>query len=370
MFASILPTIAQAVDTATSAAPAEVAGLHPHFWVYMGFIGLVVAVLVLDLTVFHRHAHAVRMKEAIGWSTAYVTLALLFTGAIYWMYDTHWLGFGLDVPQLDRTIREVGGLEAAKLYLTGYLIEQSLSMDNLFVMAVIFGYFAIPAEFQHRVLFWGILTAVVLRGVMIYLGAQLIHSFDWIIYVFGAFLIFTAIKMAFSKESEVHPESNPMVKLIRKLFPVTSEFHGQQFFTKHSTQFPGKIAATPLLLALVMIETVDVVFAVDSIPAIFAITADPFIVFTSNIFAILGLRSLFFCLAALLDKFRYLKWSLVIILAFVGTKMLLIHTPFKIDPTISLFVVLGLLATGVVASWLNPKPAVEGVPAQSKPEVE
>lgn len=337
-------------------------------WVYAGFIAMVIVLLALDLLVFHRHAHAVRMKEAIGWSIFWISLALLFTVAIYFIYETHWMGFGLSVAQHEGGIRAVEGFEAARLYLTGYLIEESLSMDNLFVMAVIFGYFAIPAEFQHRVLFWGILTAVVLRGVMIGVGAALIHQFDWIIYVFGAFLIYTAIKMAFSKDEQVDPEHNPAVRLVRKLFPVTPTFDGQKFFTRNSPTHPGVLAATPLLLALVMVETADVIFAVDSIPAIFGITLDPFIVFTSNIFAILGLRSLYFCLAALIDRFRYLKWSLVVILAFVGGKMLLAHTPLHIDATWSLVVVLAVLALGVVASWLHPAPAAQDIPEQSKPQ--
>lgn len=346
---------------------AEGAAFSQQVWVYAGFIGLVVVLLALDLMVFHRHAHAVRMKEAIGWSIFWIGLALLFTGAIYLIYETQWMGFGVNVRQLGEPARAVGGWEAARLYLTGYVIEKSLSLDNLFVIALIFGYFAIPAQYQHRVLFWGILTAVVLRGIMIALGAALIHRFEWVIYIFGAFLVYTAIRMALSKQEQIDPEHNPAVRLIRKLFPVTTSFDGQKFFTRHGAGHVGVLSATPLTLALVMVETADVVFAVDSIPAIFGITLDPFIVFTSNIFAILGLRSLYFCLAALLDRFRYLKWSLVVILGFVGIKMLLIDTPLKIDPTWSLLTVLGLLTLGVVASWLHPLPPPETEPHSEPP---
>ena len=343
------------VALAASAAPLSDAAdfFGPKAWLYLGFIVLVLIFLALDLGVFHRHAHVVSMREAATWTVVWIAAALLFNVAIFFIYEHQWLGMGASVAQLDGTERAVGGWEAAKLFLTGYVVEKSLSMDNVFVIAMIFGYFAIPAAYQHRVLFWGILTALVLRGVMIAVGAALIQNFTWIVYVFGAFLILTAIKMAVVKHDNVDPEKNPIIKLIRRLMPVTSEFDGQRFFTRNSSQYPGVLAATPLLLALVMVETVDLVFAVDSIPAIFAITADPFIVFTSNVFAILGLRALYFCLAAMIDMFKYLKISLIVILAFVGVKMLLIHTEYKIDTTASLVVVLGLLAAGVVASLLR-----------------
>ena len=334
------------------------AGFVGQFWVYAIFIALVVVLLLLDLLVFHRKSHVIGMREAVGWSVFWVALGLLFTIPLYFLYENHWAGFGLEVPQVGGGAATVDGWEAAKLYVTGYLIEKSLSMDNLFVIAMIFSYFSVPLQYQHRTLFWGILTAVILRGIMIALGAALIHNFEWIVYVFGAFLILTALKMAFTKEEGVDPEKNPAVRLVRKFFPVTHTFDEQHFFTRNSEEFPGRLAATPLLLALVMIETADVIFAVDSIPAIFGITADPFIVFTSNIFAILGLRALFFCLAVLIDRFHYLKVSLVAILGFVGAKMLA-HSVVHISAMTSLLVVLGLLAAGVVASWLRPRPVKE-----------
>ncbi len=335
---------------------AEAASASQRVWFYAAFIVLVVLLLLLDLFVFHREAHAVRFKEAVGWSVFWVGLGLLFTFAVYAIYDHHWLGFGIDVKQLEGVSRDVGGWEAAKLYLTAFVVEKSLSMDNIFVIAMIFGYFAIPAQYQHRVLFWGIATALVLRGIMIAAGVALIHRFEWIVYVFGGFLIFTALKMALTKDHGPDPEHNPAVRLVRKLMPVTPTYDGQKFFTRNAPLFPGKLAATPLLLALVMVETADVVFAVDSIPAVFGITADPFLVFTSNIFAILGLRALYFCLAVMIQSFRYLKPSLIAILLFVGVKMLLVHTPLKIDSMVSLVVVLGLLVVGVVASVMHPLP--------------
>lgn len=333
-------------------------GLPGVTWFYIGFVALVLVFLALDLGVFHRSAHVVSMREAIGWSVIWIVCALLFSIAIYFIYEHHWLEMGLAVRQLDATVRPVGGLEAAKLFLTGYVIEKSLSMDNVFVIALIFTYFGTPAKYQHRVLFWGILGALLMRGVMIAVGAALIKTFDWIIYVFGAFLIITAVKMAFSKGEGIEPEKNVLVRLVRRFMPVTAHYDGQHFFTK----VDGKIAATPLLLALVVVEFTDLIFAVDSIPAIFAITADPFIVFTSNVFAILGLRALYFALANLIDKFHYLKPALIAVLFFVGVKMLLVHTAWKIPSGTALFVVLGLLAAGVIASLLRPAaPAYEPV---------
>jgi len=346
---------------------AEAVALSPRVWFYAGFIAVVIFLLLFDLLVLHRKAHALGMKEAIGWSIFWISLGLSFTAAIYFIYDHHWLGFGMDVMQLGGERRNVGGAEAARLYLTAYIVEESLSMDNVFVMAMIFGYFGIPAQYQHRVLFWGIATAIVLRGIMIAAGATLIHQFHWIIYVFGVFLIFTAIKMALTKEHGPDPEKNFAVRLVRKLVPVTKEYDGQHFFTRNSTQFPGVLAATPLFLALIMIETADVLFAVDSIPAVFGITADPFIVFTSNIFAIMGLRALYFCLAALIATFRYLKPALIGILAFVGVKMLLFETPWKIGSVTSLLVVLGALTLSIIASIVIPAAAEPAHEETKKP---
>ena len=369
-----------------------------RLWAYGGFITLVIFFLVLDLGVFHREAHEVSMKEATIWSIVWLTCGISFAAFVYFAYDNHWLGLGLETPKYnthelagkspDQPLiisGEVLGGEAAKQYLTGYIVEKSLAMDNIFVIALIFAYFAIPAKYQHRVLFWGIIGALIMRGGMIFIGAELVLRYTWILIVFGAFLIFTALKMALIKEHS-DPGKNPVVRLVKRLYPVTTFFDGQKFFTRrtlqptYSTDASGKLvqdqapagslgrrAMTPLFLALIMVEITDLVFAVDSIPAIFAITPDPFIVFTSNIFAILGLRALYFCLAALIRKFRYLKPALIVILAFVGVKLLLLSVPpylgviglepaksIKIDTLVSLLVVLGLLTAGVVASVLNP----------------
>jgi tellurite resistance protein TerC len=335
--------------------------LPQHAWLYVGFIALVFVFLALDLGVFHRKAHVVSMKEALTWTMVWVCTALLFNVWIYFAYENHWLGIGFNVAQLDGVARDVHGAEAAKLYLAGYLVEKSLAMDNVFVIAIVFSYFAVPALYQHRVLFWGILGALVMRGVMIAVGAKLIQSFDWIIYVFGGFLILTAIKMAFAGDGHVDPSKNPLVRLVKRIMPVTDKYEGDKFFTRVN----GARAATPLFLALAVVEFTDLIFAVDSIPAIFAITADPFLVFTSNIFAILGLRSLYFCLASLMGNFRYLKPSLIAILLFVGVKMLLVHTPYKVDTGVSLAVVVGILIIGVIASIFKPGTAS---PAPSAPK--
>ncbi|MFN9993141.1 MAG: TerC family protein [Phycisphaerales bacterium] len=327
--------------------------VSPMFWMYAGFLALVAVFLVLDLGVFHRKTHVISMKEALGWTVVWVVAALAFNVLIYFAYENHWLGIGQAVPQLDGTVRDVSGFEASKLYLAGYLVEKSLAMDNVFVIAIVFSYFAIPALYQHRVLFWGIIGALLMRGAMIALGAQLIREFDWIIYVFCGFLILTGIKMAFAGDEQIDPAKNPVVRLVKKFVPISDQLDGEKFFTRVN----GIRMATPLFLALVVVEFTDLIFAVDSIPAIFAITADPFLVFTSNIFAILGLRSLYFCLASMMGKFRYLKPSLVAILLFVGVKMLLVHTKFKIDTGVSLGVVVGILCVGVIASLLKPAPS-------------
>ena len=266
-------------------------------WHWAGFVLCVIFFLALDLGVFHRRAHVVKFKEALSWTAVWVTLSLLFAAAL--------------VP--------LRGRQEAVEFVTGYLIELSLSMDNVFVIALIFTYFRVPSQYQHRVLFWGILGALVMRGVMIAAGAALIERFTWMLYVFGAFLIFTGIKMMFVGNEEVHPEKNPVVRLARKLFPVSDEIHNQKF----TTRLNGRLALTPLALVLLMVETTDLIFALDSIPAIFGVTTKRFIVFTSNVFAILGLRSLYFVLAGMIDYFRYLKIGLSVVLVFIGVKMLL-----------------------------------------------
>ncbi|MCB9840624.1 MAG: TerC family protein [Phycisphaeraceae bacterium] len=321
---------------------------------YGVFIVAVIGLLCLDLFVFHRKAHAVRLKEALGWSAFWVSFALLFTVPLYFAYEQHWFGLGMNVPVMGEagTTKTVSGLAAMGEYFTGYVIELSLSMDNLFVMAVIFGSLKVPKENQHRVLFWGILGAIIMRGLMIVLGVALIKRFDWIIYVFGAILIFTAIKMAFTKENHDEPSLGPIARLLGRFFPITQRLDGQRFLIR----IDGRRHATPLLVALIAIEFTDLIFAVDSIPAIFAITADPFIVFTSNIMAILGLRSLYSCLSAMLHTFRFLKPALVVVLMFIGVKMCLIHTALKIPNEAALGIVVGILATGIVASLLAPHP--------------
>jgi tellurite resistance protein TerC len=306
--------------------------MTPQNWLWVGFNIFVLAMLALDLGVFHRKAHVVSFREAIAWTVAWVTLALLFNLGL-WHY---------------------AGPQKALEFLTGYLIEYSLSVDNIFVFALLFSYFAVPPKFQHRVLFWGILGALVMRAIMIVAGTVLIAKFAWIIYVFGAFLILTGIKMIVKREEEFHPERNPVVKWFKKLMPVTSDYREDKFFVREN----GIRMATPLFVVLLLVEVSDVIFAVDSIPAIFAVTTDPFIVYTSNVFAILGLRSLYFALAGVMDKFHYLKIGLGAVLTFVGVKMLLAHTAWKIDTDASLGVIVLVLATSMVMSLLRPKKAV------------
>jgi tellurite resistance protein TerC len=358
-FVSNLATgLISAVGATIPAAGANPPMQNPSvLWFYLGFIALIIVFLALDLGVFHRHAHVVSVKEAATWSAVWTGCALLFSGFVYFAYEHHWLGLGMSVPIVGRpgASLTVDGVTAAEQYLTGYIIEWSLSVDNLFVIAVIFSYFAVPAKYQHRVLFWGILGALVMRGCMIAIGAALIQRFGWITYVFGGVLILTAVKMALSRGEGVHPDRNILVRVVRLVWPISPHYDGQRFFT-HISGKDGVIrrAATPLLLALVVVEFTDLVFAVDSVPAIFAITGDPFLVLTSNVFAILGLRSLYFLLANMLGRFRFLKPALVLILLFVGAKMLLVHSEFKIDTLVSLLVVAGLLASGVAASLLLP----------------
>ena len=297
-----------------------------YLWVI--FNVLVLGILALDLLVLHRKAHAVSLREAAAWSCAWVSLALLFCLGVYFFH----------------------GGEKALEFLTGYVIEWSLSVDNLFVFLVIFSYFAVPAIYQHRVLFWGILGALVLRATFIATGAALLAKFHWMIYVFGGFLIFTGIKLLFAGDEKIEPEKNPAVRLVRRFMKVTPHYQGQRFFIRND----GKLWATPLFLVLVVVETTDVIFAVDSIPAIFAITLDPFIVYTSNVFAILGLRALFFLLAGVMEMFRYLKVGLSFVLCFVGTKMLIVDF-YKVPIGLSLSVVGGILLLSILASRLKQR---------------
>jgi tellurite resistance protein TerC len=306
--------------------------------VWIAFLLLIAAVISLDLGVFHRKAHIVTVPEALGWTSVWVSLALAFNVGVYYLYELNPSGWDMDTEQL-------GGAEAALQFFTGYLVEKSLSIDNIFVIAMIFAYFRVPAEQQHRVLFWGIIGALVMRGLMIFGGLALIDRFAWLTYVLGAILIYSAAKVLIIRHDNVEVANSSVVRMVRRVYPVTDEYHGSHFFT----YINGVRTATPLFLALVLIEFSDVMFAVDSIPAIFAVTRDPFLVFTSNIFALLGLRSLYFLLAGLMDKFRYLKMSLVFLLAYIGVKMLLVHH-LPIPNEISLAVIGGILAVGILAS--------------------
>ena len=299
-------------------------------WHWAGFIGCVLVFLALDLGLFHRRAHVVKFREALLWTSTWFCLAMLFALAL----------------------KPLRGKEEALEFLTGYLIELSLSMDNVFVIAMLFAYFQIPRQYQHRVLFWGIVGALVMRGLMIGAGVALVAWLHWVLYVLGAFVLFTGLKMLFV-ETRVHPEKNRVVKWVRKLYPVTPHLDGQKFFST----WQGRPALTPLALVLVMVETADLIFALDSIPAIFAVTTRPFIIFTSNVFAVLGLRSLYFVLAGALEYFRYLKAGLALVLAFIGCKMLLdphggppLWFQLKIPISVSLFVVGGIIVVSIALS--------------------
>ena len=304
---------------------------------WVGFNALILTLLALDLGIFHRESKAVSVKQALAWSAVWVSLAAIFGVAI---------GFTL-------------GREPALEFFAGYVVEEALSVDNLFVFIVIFGFFKIQAALQHRVLFWGIIGALLLRGLMIGTGALLIAQFHAVIYLFGAFLVFTGVRLAVSGESSVEPESNPVIRLVRRIFPVTTKFHEDKFFVRTSLTHGGavRLVATPLLVVLVLVETTDVMFALDSIPAIFGVTKDPFLVYTSNVFAILGLRSMFFVLAGVIGKFHLLKYGLSVVLAFVGTKMLLSDV-YEIPIGWSLAAVTGILTTSVLLSLvIKPKTA-------------
>jgi len=304
--------------------------------VWISFLVAILLFLALDLGVFNKTPHIIGTKEASKWTLIWVTLSFLFSGVIYWLYSNNY------IANPDK-LKPVG---ASIKYITGYLIELSLSVDNIFVIAIIFSAFRIPQKYQHRVLFWGILGAIVFRGLMIYFGVLLIHKFSWTTYVFGVFLIFTAVKMLFTKEEEkFEPKKSFIYRSLRKIIPVTSHINGEHFFIKRR----HILAATPLFVALIVIEVMDIVFALDSVPAILAITSDPFLVFSSNIFAILGLRSMYFFLANMLERFSYLEYSLIAILSFVGLKMLL-HSLVELPEWVSLtFIALSLL-TGIVIS--------------------
>jgi tellurite resistance protein TerC len=302
--------------------------MSSQVWMWVAFNVFVLAMLAVDLGVVHRRAHEVTLKEALLWSGIWIALALLFALGVYvW-----------------------NGSQPALEFLTGYLIEKSLSVDNIFVFVLIFSYFKVPGRYQHKVLFWGILGALVMRAMFIFAGIALLQRLHWIIYVFGALLILTGIKMAMEKDKEIHPDKNPLLKLFRRLVPVTEGYHADHFFVKQG----GQYAATPLFIVLLVVETTDVIFAVDSIPAILGITMDPFLVYTSNVFAILGLRALYFALAGVMRLFHYLHYGLSAILVFVGAKMLLADV-YKLPVGVALGVIAGILLIAVLVSIMRPR---------------
>jgi tellurite resistance protein TerC len=313
-------------------------------WVWLAFLAIVIALLVLDLGVLHRKEREIGVRESLAMSAFYIVLGLSFGGWVWWY---------------------MGPTEGIN-YITGFVVEKSLAMDNVFVIAMIFAYFAVPRVYQHRVLFWGILGVIVLRAIMIGLGAALVEEFGWVLYIFAAFLIFTGVKMWLMADKEYDVAGSPILKWIRRHFRVTNDLHGNRFFVKATDPKTGRLAwfITPLFLTLIMVEIVDVVFAVDSVPAIFAITTNPFIVYTSNIFAILGLRALYFALAAMVDRFHYLKYALAVLLVFIGSKIFVADALglAKIPPSISLGVTFTILATGVAWSLWKTR---YGAPAHS-----
>lgn len=319
-------------------------------WLWIGFNLFVLALLAIDLGVFHRKAHAVSIKEAAIWSAVWISLSLLFNLGIYFFWD-------VISPTSSYT-----NSEAALAFLAGYLIEKSLSVDNIFVFVVLFSFFAVPAAYQHRVLFWGIIGALIMRGSLIAVGAALLHEFHWIIYVFGAFLIYTGFRMASHKDTELIPDQNILIKIFRRIFPVTEAYEEDKFFVRRA----GRLFATPLFIVLLVIESTDLIFAVDSIPAIFAVTDNAFIVYTSNVFAILGLRSLYFLLAGVVDKFHYLKLGLSVVLVFVGVKMLIVDI-YKIPIALSLGVIATILTASIVGSWIRAKRSKDWDVSTSQP---
>jgi tellurite resistance protein TerC len=322
--------------------------LGKPLWMWLLFIAIVIALLVFDLGVLNKDDHEIGVAESLKLSALYITLGVAFSGFVWWQI----------------------GAEESKLYLTAFVVEKTLAMDNVFVIALIFSYFAIPRMYQHRVLFWGILGVIVLRGIMIGLGATLVSQYSWILYIFAAFLIFTGIKMMVMDDKEMDISQNPVLKFMKKRMNVTDELHGHDFFVKKPHPVTGKMVrfATPLFLALVLVEIADLVFAVDSVPAVFAITTDPFIVYTSNIFAILGLRALYFALAAILHRFHYLKYALSLLLVFIGSKIFVADLMGweKFPASWSLGITFAILAAGVIYSLWKTKDGGDGHAAVGK----
>ncbi len=302
---------------------------HPvplYVWILLNTF--IFGMLMLDLLVFHRKTHVIKVREALTWSLVWIALALAFNGGVYYFL----------------------GHDAAMKFLAGYLVEKSLSVDNLFVFLLLFGYFQVPTQYQHKVLFWGIFGALIMRGLFIFAGITLIAKFHWVMYIMGAFLVFTGVKFAFEEEKEVHPEKNPLLRLFRKFIPTTSSYEGDRFFVKRA----GKWLATPLFVVLLIIETTDVIFAIDSVPAVLAITLDPFIVFSSNAFAILGLRALYFALAGMMEKFHHLHYGLAAILIFIGIKIGL-QDLFHFPLWLALGFIFLALTCSILASWIWPQ---------------
>jgi len=322
-----------------------------YWWFYAAFLALVLVLLSLDLGVFHRRAHAVSFKEAATWTVVWIALALAFLGAFY-LFMLHRLPLDPRLTAIPGFDPGLAAHRAALEFLAGYVVEYSLSVDNIFVFVVVLTYFGVPTRLQHRVLFFGILGALIFRAIFIGIGSLLLR-FEWVLFLFGIFLVYTGVKMMFAEEKEVDPESNAMIRQFRRLVPVTSEMHGNKFFLK----IDGKLHATPLFVALLFLEMTDIVFAVDSVPAIFALTREPLIVFTSNIFAILGLRNLYFLLRGALDKFYMLKYGLGVVLVFVGLKMTILNRLYggHFPITLSLGIIVGVIAISVVLSLVFPK---------------
>jgi tellurite resistance protein TerC len=341
-------------------------------WIWLAFIGAVLAILVFDLGFLHREAHEIGVKESLWMSALYIGLGLAWAIAIFWIYSSYGNAGAIDPQIAGAATADERAWTAVKLYMTGYLVEKTLAMDNVFIISMIFTYFAVPRIYQHRVLFWGILGVIVLRAIMIGLGAALVMQFTWIMYVFGVVLIATGVKMVLMMDQKPDIANNPLLKFMKGRMRVTNELHGQSFFVRLPDPKTGTIvrSATPLFLCLVLVEIADLVFAIDSVPAIFAITPDPFIVYTSNIFAILGLRALYFALAAVVHRFHYLKYALAAVLVFIGLKIFLGDLVFggKVPASISLGVTFGLLLAGVLYSlWKTrggaPEPASATVSA-------
>ena len=330
--------------------------------IWIGFFVFIFILLALDLVVFHKKPAEVKTEEALIWSGVWVVISLSFNVFVFAAFRNHWMAPGPDINPV------MAGKDAFLKFFTGYILEKSLSVDNLFVMAMIFGYFEIPSLYQHKILFWGILGALIFRGLMIFCGVELIEHFSWISYVFGGLLIISAVKMGSSGQDDINPHKNPALNFLKRTIHIVDDFSGGKFFVRHNRLW----AITPIFVVLVVIETTDIMFAFDSIPAVLAVTTNGFIVFTSNVFAILGLRSLYFVLASVMDKFQYLKISLVFVLSFVGLKMLLFQF-IKLPILGSLAIIAGILATGVLASVItgNRKPskilsAMDVVPAEKE----